>query len=110
MIKLSNELIQRTNFPGDVQNMICKHMQIIQPAMRDTFAHQVISLISDWSASVHNINMAALEFELAAIIDGICGPRPLVCATRVRGSSDLDLSDSFNDLESTYFDPPTWRR
>lgn len=111
MTTLPAEISRYLENAEQVESMLHHKGEGLREEALEDFEQCALSLLKDWTSKARIITIDAIELELDGLLDTIRGSKSFSCPVGTVGhGSDLDLSDCFNDLESTYFDPPSWRR
>lgn len=109
MFTISPEIRERLDEPEKAEQLIAKYLSRYTPKHQQAFADRAKKLLEIAAKAKHKISLSTLDIELEAIAQTMAG-RPEARATGTVGhGSDDDLSSSFDDKDSTFFDPPSWR-
>lgn len=107
MFTIPQEITQRFEEPERAQETIAACYQQLTEAAQEEFTTKTLAMLQVARAAPQKISKAALEIELEAILESLAA-RPIAQPKGTIGhGSALDLSDCFDDLESTFFDPPS---
>jgi len=107
-ITISPEILERFEQPEEATALIQRYAQRITAAHKD-FADKTLAMLHVASNAPQKISLESLRFELEGVSATMRSGQAACPESGSGHGPDDDLSNSFNDKESTFFDAPTWR-
>lgn len=109
MFTIPQEITQHFEQPEQAQQAIAACYKQLSEDAQEAFAEKTLAMLQLAGSAPQKISQATLGIELEAILKSLASHSSAQPKGVCGHESDDDLSNSFNDKESTFFDPPTWR-